>query len=96
MLMISLAFVNARSRFPTFQIPSADHEIQPLGRNWLQGFYKSCPELKARRIKAVEWAWHDRNVYGKGWQWLAIIGFGAERPCDHIGQRLSCMGQATF
>lgn len=45
-----LAFVVARQRSSAFQIPSADHDIRPPGKNWPQGSYKRHPELKARRV----------------------------------------------
>jgi hypothetical protein len=39
--------------------------VRPLGKNWPQGFYKRYPELKAKRVKALDWARHkEGNGFG--------------------------------
>ncbi|KAF2192219.1 hypothetical protein K469DRAFT_496882, partial [Zopfia rhizophila CBS 207.26] len=61
----SLAFVIACQRSSIFQAPAANETIRPLGRNWPQAFYKRHPELKAKRVKALDRSRHDKNIYGK-------------------------------
>ncbi len=70
----SLALVTARQRFSAFQIPTDDIGIRPPGKNWPQGFYKRHFELKARRVKALDWARHDRHIYDKVVQLFTVIG----------------------
>lgn len=70
----SLALVIARQRSSTFQIPTADDDTRPLGKNWPQCFCKRHPELKARRVKALDWVRHDPNIYNKIVQWVTVIG----------------------
>jgi hypothetical protein len=43
------------------------------GKNWPQGFYKRHPELKARRVMALDWARHDHNIYDKLMDWFSTI-----------------------
>jgi len=61
----SLALVMVRQRSSDFQIPSTDDEVRPPGKNWPQGFYKRHPELKARRVKALDWNRHNHSIYDK-------------------------------
>jgi hypothetical protein len=69
----SLALVIARQRSSAFQTPADDDNIRPPGKNWPQGFYKCHLELKARRVKALDWARHDHNIYHKVMYWFSII-----------------------
>jgi Tc5 transposase DNA-binding domain len=57
----SLALVIARQRSSAFQIPAINDGVRPPGKNWPQDFYKRHPELKARRVKALDWARHDHK-----------------------------------
>lgn len=50
-----------------------DH-VRPPGKNWPQGFYKRHPELKAKKVKALDWARHDSSIYDKVCEWFALIG----------------------
>jgi hypothetical protein len=70
----SLTLVTAHQRSSAFQIPTADDGIRPPGKNWPQGFYKRHFELNARRVKALDWARHDHNIYDKVLQWFTVIG----------------------
>jgi hypothetical protein len=72
--LCSLALVIARQRSSAFQIPSADDGIRPPGKNWPQGFYKRHVELKARKVKALDWARHDHNIHDKVLLWFNVIG----------------------
>jgi hypothetical protein len=70
----SLAHVIVRQRSSTFHIPPTDHGVKPPGKNWPQGFYKRHPDLKARRVKALDWSRYDHSIYGKVAQWFTVIG----------------------
>ena len=69
-----LALVIARQRCSTFQVPTIDGDVRPPGKNWPQGFYKRHPQLKAKRVKALDWARHDHNIHDKVLQWFTLIG----------------------
>jgi hypothetical protein len=57
-----------------FQTPTTeDDDIRPPGKNWPQAFYKRHPELKAMRIKALDWERHDHHIYKKVVEWFAVI-----------------------
>ncbi|KAF1937032.1 hypothetical protein EJ02DRAFT_312963, partial [Clathrospora elynae] len=55
----SLAFGIARR--PSTAIRS----IKPPGKNWAQAFEKRHRELKARRVRAINWKRHENNIYPK-------------------------------
>ncbi|KAF2736999.1 hypothetical protein EJ04DRAFT_414878, partial [Polyplosphaeria fusca] len=56
----SLAFTLARHRSATTNSP-----MKPPGKNWARAFEKRHPELRARRVKAIDWKRHERNIYDK-------------------------------
>jgi hypothetical protein len=68
----SIAHVIKRQRSSTFQIPTTDDGIHPPGKNWPQGFYRRHPELKARKVRPLDWARHD--IYDKVVEWFTMIG----------------------
>jgi hypothetical protein len=41
---------------------------------------QTSPELTARRVKALDWARHDHNIYDKVVQWFAVIGHELRDP----------------
>jgi len=47
-----LALIIARQCPSAF--PTTDETIKPPGKNWPQAFYKRHPELKAKRVKALD------------------------------------------
>lgn len=52
---------------------SSDDQVKPPGPKWPQGFYKRHPEVKARRVKPLDWARHDHNIHGKIVHWFDIM-----------------------
>ena len=67
----SLAFSVARQR-------STNKPPKPPGRNWAGAFEKRHPELKARRMRALDW---DRyNIYNKVVDWFEKIGKVLQDP----------------
>lgn len=63
----SLAFSIARRR-------STKKSTKPPGPNWPRAFEKRHPELKARRVKAMDWKRHDSRIYDKVTEWFKVIG----------------------
>jgi hypothetical protein len=55
--MPSLAFSLARLR------STMDSPINPPGKNWPQAFEKCNHELKAGRVKSIDWKRHENNIY---------------------------------
>ena len=51
----SLALIIVRQRSSIFQITDADLEVRPPGKNWPQGIYRRHPQLKARRLRTIDW-----------------------------------------
>jgi hypothetical protein len=97
----SLAFIIARQRSSVFQAPASDVTIKPPGKNWPQAFHKRHPELKAKRVKALDWNRHDNNIYDKTVHWFEVIGKELHDPVilpenvynmDETGVMLSMLG----
>jgi len=62
----SLALIIARQLFSIIQAPTTDENDPPSWQELaLGGFYKRHPELKAKRVKALDWNQHDNNIYDK-------------------------------
>jgi hypothetical protein len=70
----SLAFIIARQRSPT------SRPEKPPGKNWHKAFEKRHPELKSRKVKAVDWKRHDNNIYDKVVDWFQVIGRELQDP----------------
>ncbi|KAI2477470.1 DDE-domain-containing protein [Pyrenophora tritici-repentis] len=64
----TLAFSIARRRFPT------SRPNKPPGKNWAQAFGKRHPELKAKRIRSIDWKRHEIYIYTKVTEWFEVIG----------------------
>jgi hypothetical protein len=43
------------------------------GRNWAKALEKRHPILLARRVKALDWKRHEKNIYGKIVYWFKVI-----------------------
>jgi len=91
----SLAFIIARQRSTTAEA------INPPGKNWPQAFHKRHPELKPKKVKAIDWNRHDRNIYDKITHWFEVIGKELHDPIiapenvfnmDETGVMLSMLG----
>jgi hypothetical protein len=91
----SIAFLATRHR------SIQDRPPKPPGKNWAKALEKRNPELKARRVKALDWKRHERNIYEKITDWFTKIGPVVEdliiRPenvynFDETGVMLSKLG----
>ena len=66
----SLAFSLARQWF----IATTDDPVKLPNKNWPRAFEKRNPELKARRIRAIDWKRHENNIYVKITYWFEVMG----------------------
>lgn len=64
----SLAFSLARQRSTTTK------PAKPPGKNWPRAFEKRYPELKARRVRSIDWKRHGNNIREKVVEWFTVIG----------------------
>ena len=69
----SLAFIIACQRSIS-KASTIDKAINPSGKNSPQALYKRHPELKAKRVRALDWNRHNKNTYPKISHWFEIIG----------------------
>jgi hypothetical protein len=92
----SLAFTLARQRSTTTNNP-----IKPPGKNWARAFEKRHPELKARRVRSIDWKRYKKNIYVKITHWFEVIGRVVEDAAilpencyniDETGVLLSMLG----
>ena len=70
----SLAFTIARRR------ATKNHPVKPPGKNWPRAFEKRHPEIKARRVRAIDWKRHENNIYNKITEWFEVIGQVLQAP----------------
>ena len=66
----SLVFSIARQR----SIVITDVLMKPLNKNWPRAFGKRNPELKARRLRAIDWKRYENNIYGKIRYGFEVVG----------------------
>lgn len=64
----SLALSIARQR------SASGSKTRPPGKNWARAFEKRHPELKARRVRAIDWKRHEDNIHDKITHWFEVIG----------------------
>lgn len=88
----SLALILARQRSLV---------TEPPNHNWPRAFEKRHPEVKARRVKAIDRKRHDINVYAKITHWFEVIERVIRDPAirlenvynmDETGVMLSMLG----
>ena len=93
----SLAFSVARQRSSV----TTDISIKPPNKNWLRAFEKRNPELKARRVRAIDWKRHENNIHVKITHCFEVIGKVLQDPAilrenvydmDETGVMLSMFG----
>ncbi|KFA82005.1 hypothetical protein S40288_08005 [Stachybotrys chartarum IBT 40288] len=91
----SIAFRVTRHR------PASDRPLKPPGRNWTKALEKRHPELIARRVKALDWNRHEKNIYKKITHWFEVIQNVLQDPAvlaknvynmDETGVMLSMSG----
>jgi len=63
----SIAFSATRQR------PTPDRPPKPPGKNWTKALENHHPELKARKVRALNWNRHEKNTYEKITDWFEVI-----------------------
>ena len=53
---------------------------KPLGKNWAKALENRHLELKARRVKALNWNRYEKNIYEKITDWFKKIGQVLQDP----------------
>ena len=96
-----LALVIARHRSSTLQTPAADQPLRAPSKNWPQGFYLRHPEVKSKRLKALDARRYGPNIYEKVVHWFTVMGPELRHPAiraenvynmDETGVQLSVLG----
>jgi hypothetical protein len=60
--------------------PTTDRPHKAPGKNWVKALENRHPELKARRVKALDWNRHEKNTYEKITHWFEVIRKVLEDP----------------
>jgi hypothetical protein len=63
----SIAFSVTRERL------KADRPLKPPGKNWAKALENRHPELPARRVSALDWNRHEKNIHEKVTHWFEVI-----------------------
>ncbi|KAK0951039.1 hypothetical protein LTS01_025397 [Friedmanniomyces endolithicus] len=53
--------------------PASDRPLKLSGKNWAKALEKRHPELQAKRVKALDWHRHEKNIYAKTAHWFEVI-----------------------
>jgi hypothetical protein len=62
---IRMKFIPSLAYSVTRHRPTAERPPKAPGRNWAKALEKRHPILQARRVKALDWKRHEKNIYGK-------------------------------
>ena len=98
---IRMKFIPSIAFSVTRQRPAAERPLKPPGRNWTKALENRHPELRARRLKALDWNRHEKNTYGKITRWFEVIARVLQDPAiepknvfnmDETGVMLSMPG----
>jgi hypothetical protein len=71
---IRIKFIPSIAFSVTRQRPTTNRPLKPLGKNWAKALENRHSVLKARRVKALDWDRHEKNIYGKVIHWFEVIG----------------------
>ncbi len=91
----SIAYLATRHR------SVSERPLKPPGKNWAKALENRNPELKARRVKAIDWNRHEKTIYEKITDWVEKIGKVLDDPAilaenvynmDETGVMLSVQG----
>ena len=80
--------------------PPQDRPLKTPGKNWARALECRHPELKARRVRALDWNRHEKNIYTKITHWFEVIKNVVQDPnimaenvynMEETGVMLSCL-----
>jgi hypothetical protein len=87
----SLAWEIARRRSATLNQPTGEQQTltpKPPGKNWPQAFYERHPDIRARRLKAIDWKRHDHTIHDKSQGMVPGHGAATSPVCNSRGKRV--------
>lgn len=93
----SLAFSVVRQR----SSGTGSAVVKPPNKNWSRAFERRHPELKARKVRAIDWKRHEKNIHTKTTQWYQVIEGVVQHPAvrrenvynmDETGVMLGVLG----
>jgi hypothetical protein len=70
---IRMKFIPSLAYSVTRQRPTTKRPLKPPGHNWAKALEKRYLILLARRVKALDWNRHEKNVYRKIIHWFEVI-----------------------
>ena len=70
---VRIKFIPSLAYSVTRHRPTAERPPKAPGRNWAKALEKRHPILLARRVKALDWNRHEKNIYGKIIHWFEVI-----------------------
>ena len=71
--LIQMKFIPSLAFSVTRHRPTIERPLKAPGRNWAKALEKRHPILLARRVKALDWNRHEKNIYGKIVHWFEVI-----------------------
>jgi hypothetical protein len=54
--------------------------MAPPGKNWPQALYRRHPEIRPKRLKAIDWKRHDHHIHDKVVDWFQVIAPQLRQP----------------
>jgi hypothetical protein len=75
-----LALVIRQRRSSPLSTQTRAGRVQPPGKNYPQALYSRHPELRARRLKAIDWTRANENIHDKVRHWFDVIGKELANP----------------
>lgn len=97
-------FLRARAPRRERGASSKVHSQVPA-KDWPQAFCKRHPELKAARLRALDWRRHEKNIYNKVVNWFNLMRAQLEEAdvlqenvynMDETGVLLSLLGSSKY
>jgi hypothetical protein len=70
---IRIKFIPSIAFNVTRQRSKADRPLKPPGKNWAKALENRHPQLQARRLGALDWNRHEKNIYEKVIHWFEVI-----------------------
>ena len=98
---IRMKFIPSLAYSVTRHRPTTERPLKAPGRNWAKALEKRHPILLARRVKALDWNCHEKNIYRKITHWFEVIKEVLQDPAvlaenvynmDETGVMLSMSG----
>jgi hypothetical protein len=88
---VRIKFIPFLAFVATHQRPATDRPLKPPGKNWAKAFETRHPETAARRVMALDWDRHEKNIAGKITHDPTILAENVYNM-DETGVMLSMLG----